>query len=259
MLIAHKSGLTPAAPARGARSLHAVGALPRSENLRERIYVDLRERLQRCAIQPGERLVDQELALVYGTSRMPARDALLRLVAEGYLVGTTRGFTVPTLSLQDIRDIFGVRRLLEPAAAADAALHVDAAAAAELKAALAQALSAVQRDDTEQMILANMGFRQAWLSRVGNARLASTIARFADHVQTVRLATLSNPPTRQVVMDGLVGLHEVLVRRDAAGTRRRMVAFLAAAEKAYFTVREAQLAATPGGCKGMGTHDVRAR
>lgn len=246
MLLSNKSGLTPDAPRRRARTLQAVNTLPRSENLRERIYGDLRERLQRCAIQPGERLVDQELAAAYGTSRMPARDALLRLEAEGYLVGTTRGFTVPTLSLQDIRDIYGVRRLLEPAAAADAARHIDAAAAAELGAALAQARAAVRHDDTEQMIQANMAFRQAWLSRVANPRLAATIARFVDHVQTVRLATLSNPPTRKIVADGLVGLHAVLVRRDVAGTRRRMAAFLDAAEKAYFGVREAQLSATNG-------------
>jgi hypothetical protein len=61
-------------------------------------------------------------------------------------------------------------------------------------------------------------------------------------VQTVRLGTLSNPSTRQIVMDGLEGLHEVFVRRDAAKTRVRMAAFLAAAENAFFSVRKAELA-----------------
>lgn len=164
----------------------SVSSLARADNLSERIYTDLRARLQRCAIRADERLVDVELAAAYGTSRMPAREALMRLVAEGFLVGTTRGFTVPTPSLQDIRDIFGVRRLLEPDAAADAARHIDAAAASELEAAIRQAHYSVEHDDTEQMILANMGFRQVWLSRVTNARLADTIARFVDHVQIGR-------------------------------------------------------------------------
>ena len=239
MLNTHKTGPTLMRNTPTARS---VSSLPRADNLSERIYTDLRARLQRCAIRPDERLVDVELAAAYGTSRMPAREALMRLVAEGFLVGTTRGFTVPTLSLQDIRDIFGVRRLLEPEAAADAARHIDATAARELEAAIRQARSAVASGDSEQMILANMSFRQAWLDRVGNPRLADTIARFVDHVQTVRLGTLSNPPTRQVVMDGLEGLYEVLLRRDAATTRVRMRAFLRAAEKAFFTVREAELA-----------------
>jgi DNA-binding GntR family transcriptional regulator len=181
---------------------------------------------------------------------MPAREALLRLVAEGYLTGTTRGFAVPTLTLQDIRDIFAVRRLLEPPAAADAARHIDASAVAELDAALAQARAAIANEDTELMILANMRFRDVWLSRVANARLAAAIARFVDHVQTVRLGTLGNPPTRRIVMDGLEGLYEVLARRDAAKTRLRMAAFLAAAENAFFSVRKAELAGTARSARG---------
>jgi DNA-binding GntR family transcriptional regulator len=240
MLFNDNPGLTPMPPTRTA---HAVSSLPRAENLSERIYIDLRERLQRCAIRPDERLVDVELAAAYGTSRMPAREALLRLVAEGYLTGTTRGFTVPTLSLQDIREIFGVRRLLEPPAAADAARHIDAKAAGELEAALKLARASVRNNDTEAMIQANMAFRQVWLGRVGNARLAAAIERFVDHVQTVRLSTLGNPPTRKIVVNGLAGLYEVLVQRDAAKTRVRMAAFLSDAEKAFFSVRAAELAA----------------
>lgn len=231
------------------RTAHAVSSLPRAENLSERIYTDLRARLQRCAIGPEERLVDLELAAAYGTSRMPAREALLRLAAEGYLAGTTRGFAVPALGLQDIRDIFEVRRLLEPHAAADAARHIDAAAITELDAALAQAHASVANDDGELMILANMAFRQVWLSRVGNPRLASTIARFVDHVQTVRLATLCNPPTRKIVVEGLEGLYEVLVARSSSRTRTRMAAFLAAAEKAFFSVRAAELAGDAPGAQ----------
>ena len=241
MLIRNKPGLTRMPPARTA---HTVSSLPRADNLSERIYTDLRARLQRCAIRPDERLIDLELAAAYGTSRMPAREALLRLVAEGYLTGTTRGFAVPTLTLEDIREIFGVRRLLEPTAAADAARHIDAAAVAELKAAIAKARKAVATNDTDLMILANMEFRHVWLSRVGNTRLAAAIGRFVDHVQAVRLSTLGNPPTREIVMKGLEGLYDVLVQRSAAKTRVRMTAFLAAAEKAFFSVRAAELAGT---------------
>ena len=86
--------------------------LTKPDSLSERIYGDLRGRLQRCEIGPEDRLVDTEIAIAYGTSRMPVREALLRLANEGYLVGTTRGFTVPRLSLDDIREIFEVRRLL---------------------------------------------------------------------------------------------------------------------------------------------------
>ena len=78
-----------------AKKPRPVKPLLREGNLSERIYVELRTRLQRAPLKPDERLIDLEVASAYGTSRMPARDALLRLANEGYLVGTSRGFVMP--------------------------------------------------------------------------------------------------------------------------------------------------------------------
>lgn len=216
-----------------------VDTVTRRESLRERIYADLRRRLQRSEFGVEDRLVDLEIAGAYGTSRMPAREALLQLVNEGYLVGTTRGFTVPTLSLQDVRDIFEVRKLLEPRAAAHAAHALTEAAERALGAALAEARAAHEGDDTERLILANIDFRAAWLGCVANERLASTISRFVDHVQTVRLETLRRPATRQVVVEGLTDLHAAFVSRDPITAGDRMAAFIGAAEQAFFAARAA--------------------
>lgn len=229
------------APQTIATAKPAPKPLARSETLGDRIYDELRKRLQHTPLQPEERLVDVEVAAAYGTSRMPARDALLRLVNEGYLIGTTRGFVVPTLSLDDVRDIFEVRRLLEPAAIASVAPKVDAAAKQELTLALKRARQAAAKNDDEEMMLANMAFRQAWLSRVKNERLASTIGRFVDHVQTVRRLTLVNRKTRQVVVDGLAKLHASLIARDSARTFEAMDRFMADAQAAYFSTHDAEL------------------
>ncbi len=215
--------------------------LSRHGNLSERIYAELRVRLQQMPLTPDDRLLDTEVAATYGTSRMPARDALLRLANEGYLVGTTRGFVVPVLSLDDVREIFEVRRLLEPAAIAGVARNIDAAAADELTRALERARKAARNNDGEEMTLANMAFRNAWLSRVKNQRLSATIARFVDHVQLVRINTLGSAETRQVVVDGLQGIHEALVNRNATLARQRMADFMTAAEKAYFSFRKAEI------------------
>jgi DNA-binding GntR family transcriptional regulator len=219
--------------------------LAREGNLSDRIYAELRRRLQRTPLGPDERLFDLDVAATYGTSRMPARDALLRLVNEGYLVGTTRGFVAPTLGLDDVREIFEVRRMLEPHAIAGVAREIDAAAALELREAVQRARHAVVADDGEEMMQANMAFRHAWLGRVKNRRLAGTIARFVDHVQTVRLNTLSNAETRQVVMNGLERLYEALINRDEFEARERMTVFMADAEHAFFSIRKAELDDSP--------------
>jgi DNA-binding GntR family transcriptional regulator len=232
-----------------ADKLDQVGgvALGRSDSLRQQIYLDLRGRLQRGEIGPDQRLIDVSLAEALGVSRMPVREALLQLMNEGYLVGTTRGFMLPRLTLDDIADIFEVRRLLEPRAAANAARDLDGEGHARLKAALARAEEARDRQDPVELALANIAFRDTWTGAVRNQRLAATISRFADHVQVVRFGTLHDPSIQSVVVDGMADLYDAFIRRDALAAQDRMTAFIAEAEKSFFQVHRERSAVPPRG------------
>jgi DNA-binding GntR family transcriptional regulator len=224
--------------------------LAKPDSLSERIYGDLRRRLQRCEIGPADRLVDTEIAAAYGTSRMPVREALLRLANDGYLAGSTRGFVLPRLTGEDIRDIFEVRRLLEPQAAGNAARDLDEAGRSELTAALEEARAAAAADDPDRLILANIRFRAAWLGAVRNTRLAETIARFVDHVQAVRLGTLADEGTRRVVIAGLEKLHDAFMRRDGRAATARMAAFMKEAERAYARIHRTRESAAAQAAAG---------
>lgn len=217
------------------RSSTVIGIV-KAASARERIYLDLRARLQRCEFGAGERLVDLDIAQRFGTSRMPVREALLQLVNEGYLVGTSRGFAIPKLTNEEIRDSFEVRKLLEPRAAANAARDLDASAAAALGVAADAARGSLGRRHTEGLILAMIDFRAAWLGAVRNTRLASGIARLADHVQTVRLATLRDLATQQIATEGLLDLEAAFARRDPLGVSDRMATHIATAEQAFFAL-----------------------
>ncbi len=59
------------------RTVQAIRSLERPDSLSERIYADLRARLQAGQVAPDERLIDIDVAEACGTSRMPAREALL--------------------------------------------------------------------------------------------------------------------------------------------------------------------------------------
>ncbi|WP_372423261.1 GntR family transcriptional regulator [Salinarimonas chemoclinalis] len=209
----------------------------RRESIRERIYADLRRRVRRCEFAAEDRLVDVEIARAYGASRMPAREALLQLVNDGYLVGTSRGFALPTLSLQEVRDVFEVRKLLEPRAAALAAANLDEASEGALDGALAEAHAATRADDVARLIRANVDFRDAWVARVRNARLAETLARFVDHVQTVRREMLGCETTRLVVLEGLEDVRAAFATRDPIVAGDRMASFITCAERAFFSAR----------------------
>jgi DNA-binding GntR family transcriptional regulator len=205
----------------------------RNESLRDTIHADLQARIHAGDVGPDERLVDTDIASRLGVSRMPVREALMRLVHEGYLVATTRGFMLPRLTAEDIADIFEVRRLLEPRAAAHAARDIDGPRLAILEAASRDAAAAATDGDAERLHHANVTFRAAWLSAVSNTRLAAAIERFADHVQVVRLATLGDRPTQRLVAEGLAGLHEAFSARDSVAAADRMVRFMDHAERAF--------------------------
>lgn len=204
--------------------------------LSESIYQEVRGRLQRGEIGAEERVLDYEIAEEFGCTRMPVRQALLRLANEGYLVGTTRGFVVPTITTDDIHEIFEVRRLLEPAAAASTAAVLTEKQEAELKKAYQKARRAYDAQDVDQMTAANIEFRETWLAAVQNTRLRSTILRFVDHAQQIRIGTLGNRGTQKIVVDGMRALLEAFVERDPKLIKVAMLEFMLSAEQQYFAL-----------------------
>lgn len=164
----------------------------------EEAYQKILSRLRNGEIGGIDRIVDTVLAAELNMSRMPAREALLRLVNEGYLVGSTRGFRLPELRKSDILEIFEIRKLLEPRAAAEAAVELNAEQLGELEAAFADANLAFGNDDPHAMFVAQVRFRNGWMCAVPNRRLVSIIERFFDQVNAVRQATLHDRESRRL-------------------------------------------------------------
>ncbi|WP_170330418.1 GntR family transcriptional regulator [Ruegeria arenilitoris] len=88
-------------------------AIPR-QSLPEVITNDLRERILSGEMAEGETIRQEALAEDYDVSRMPIREALKRLDAEGLVQLTNnRGASVTKHSLSEIGEIFDLRVLLE--------------------------------------------------------------------------------------------------------------------------------------------------
>lgn len=87
---------------------------PRASTTPDLIADALREGILRGTIPPGQPLRQEELAERFGVSRLPVRDALLRLEAQGLVeVFPNRGAFVVTLSSDEVREIYELRILLE--------------------------------------------------------------------------------------------------------------------------------------------------
>lgn len=204
---------------------------------RDRIHALLLQRIQTGGVGWDDRLVDVALAADMGVSRMPVRDALMRLAAEGYLVPTTRGFTLPNLSEGEVLDVFELRRLLEPRAAAMAAQAMTDERHALLSDAVAQARGTLESGDVPLFYHASERFRSGWLAAVPNRMLVDTIQRYLAQVQTVRLTTMRDPVSHAVIVDGQRDLLAAFGRRDAVGAADRMLRFVIEGEQAFRRAR----------------------
>lgn len=88
----------------------------------ERAYHDIKNRIMSGEYPPGAPLSESALTRVIEASRTPIREALCRLVEEGYVERVQgRGFHVSRITIQVLQDAFEVRRLLEGTAARRAA------------------------------------------------------------------------------------------------------------------------------------------
>ncbi len=75
---------------------------------------ELRERILNLDFPEGVALRQDMLAAQFGVSRIPLREALLQLEGEGLVTQTAhKGYAVSVLSLEEIREIFDLRALIE--------------------------------------------------------------------------------------------------------------------------------------------------
>ncbi len=79
------------------------------------IAAELRSAILSGEHAPGMQLRQDMLAGNFGVSRIPVREALLQLEAEGLVsIAPHKGAVVTGLSLEEVEDIFALRQLLEP-------------------------------------------------------------------------------------------------------------------------------------------------
>ncbi|MFZ2240556.1 MAG: GntR family transcriptional regulator, partial [Gordonia amarae] len=84
------------------------------DSVTQRIYAEIRARIISGELPFGERLRERDLADELDASRVPVREAIVRLEAEGFVeTAPRRGASVVRLSLADVQELYDVRLALE--------------------------------------------------------------------------------------------------------------------------------------------------
>lgn len=193
--------------------------------------VKIKEMIRSGEIGPGDRLPpEKELSDRLGLSRSSMREAIKALEVirvldvrrgdgtyvtslEPRLLLEAMSFVVDLQSDSSILELFAVRRILEPAAVALAAVNIDAATVAQLR---AQVRSVNDTTSAEGLVAHDLQFHGVIVAAAGNSYLASLIDSLSSGTVRARIwrgLTQKNAVTR--TLEEHASIVDALERGDA--------------------------------------------
>ncbi len=195
----------------------------REDSLAERAYRRLRLAIVECRLVPEQRLTEASIARQLRVGKTPAREALRRLVVEGLARVTPRhGYSVSPITLRDVEELFELRLLVEPAAAALAAGRLDNPARSHLHELSLVGYTEAERDSLRRFVRTNTEFHAQIAFLSGNRRYAALVSQLlAESERLINFGALLHPMSGQTV-DEHRRLIEALSDGDADLARRIM-------------------------------------
>ncbi|HEX3917513.1 MAG TPA: GntR family transcriptional regulator [Caulobacteraceae bacterium] len=209
------------------------------DTLHGRIYQELRKALMSGAVQPGQSLSYRGLADALGTSPMPVRDAVRRLITERALEARpNRTIIVPKLSARQIEEVYKIRIELEGLAAQEAAAKVTDRDLAELR-GLEEDMEAAQRDGAvRKYVDLNWRFHFKIYGLAGLPQLTDLIESLWLQIGPMINKQLAAFDHHQAAIDALT-------RRDAAAARQAIAMDLSEARDNLIARMRAEEAEAP--------------
>jgi DNA-binding GntR family transcriptional regulator len=176
----------------------------------------LRRAVVRLELPPGAAMSEQRLAERFGLSKAAVRAALARLRAERLVRSEPRrGHVVAPLTLRDVAEVYALRVLIEPTAAAAAAGRLDRQQLDRLRRAIAADVDIADDSSIDRFLDGNRAVHVAVARASGNGRLAAIVERLLDDSErAIGVALRAGAAGRGLRVRGE---HEAVLSAIAAG------------------------------------------
>lgn len=182
----------------------------------------LRSEILEGRFPPHTQLAEVGLARQLQVSRGPVREAMQRLIQEGLLrAERNRGVFVVELGLDDARDVYLARGVIERAAAAIVTKQRPQAALAELQ-EIVDRLAASVGAPWPEIIAHDLAFHQTLVEAAGSPRLSRM---FRTLIAETRLCLIRLEPFYQKGTE-VVAEHQAIIEALRSGNRRRIDSLL---------------------------------
>jgi DNA-binding GntR family transcriptional regulator len=211
----------------------------------------LREAIMSGNLKPGQRLVERELCEMMGVSRPSIREAFRVLEADG-LVNTVphRGPVVSTISLEEARQLYAARAVLEGFAGRECARLHDAAVTRSMGSALTRLKAALAERDMMAILEAKTDFYAALIGGCQNTFIERMLKPLHDRITLLRITSMSQPKRVNKSLREVTAIWRAIASGDEDLAERCCVDHVKAAAAAALNMIEQQSSAPKDGSRG---------
>jgi len=188
------------------------------ENLSARVYNEIKNLILCNEIMPGQKLHHQQLSERLGVSRTPIREALTRLVQEGYVSFLpNRGFTCKEIRMQEAEELYELREALEAFAVEKAIATLSEKALRQLRDKVTAYGRDVQNRFTRERLIYDQDVHLQIAQLTGNETLRNALRHVFERIVLKRRTDgLYDPARGMAAHQEHLRLLEAMERRDAS-------------------------------------------
>ena len=170
--------------------------------LRDVVFKTLRQAILKGELEPGERLMEIQLAERLGVSRTPIREAIRKLELEGLVLMIPRkGAEVARISENNLRDVLEVRRTLEELAVDLACQRMTEDELEELKKTQELFAQAIREGDAMRIAQTDERYHEIIYGSTKNEKLVQILKALSlRHVHEAKIAIREHIDNQEITI-----------------------------------------------------------
>ena len=169
--------------------------------LRDVVFNTLRQAILKGELEPGERLMEIQLAERLGVSRTPIREAIRKLELEGLVLMIPRkGAEVAKISEKSLREVLEVRRSLEELATELACQRMEKEDLEKLEKAQEAFRKAIHNGDFMEIAETDEHYHDVIYQGTGNIRLVQILNNLQEQMYRYRLEYIKDIAKHQILL-----------------------------------------------------------
>lgn len=211
--------------------LASLSRIPRSETLTHISYERIKDLLVSGKMEKNVIYPASQFAEMLGVSRTPVREALLQLESEGYLDFITgRGFCLRNFTVQEIKEFFEFRKMVEPAITKNIVEKISSKELAKLN-SIVEKMDSMVGKDADRLIQYDSQFHMMLLEKFGNRYLLSVMENVRGLLAILGLRSIGISGRDRAVIDEHKDITEAITNADGEAAETAMLRHLDSTEK----------------------------